>query len=89
MLLFYTCTCTYLILIYSKGWIGKPHGHHWSPVVEDKFSATIVVYGESQQTIDAGINGLEKSLDGEFETKTFQDPVISKLSKNQVCFRDR
>lgn len=69
---------------------GKPHGHHWNPVLEDKqndaSTATIIIYGEGQD-IDAGINRLENLLEGDFDTKEFKEEIIKKLSKTQVCDR--
>lgn len=73
----------YLILVEE----GKPHGHQWNPVVEDKDAskATIIVNGESQD-IDTGINRLENLLEGDFHIKEFKDEIIPSLSKTQVCF---
>nr|XP_034317327.1 protein mono-ADP-ribosyltransferase PARP14 isoform X2 [Crassostrea gigas] len=69
----------------SGGGGGKPHGLHWNPVVEEKDAskATIIVYGEGHD-IDTGINRLENSLEGDFDTKEFKDEIIKKLSKTQM-----
>lgn len=55
---------------------------------KDASKATIIVYGEGHD-IDTGINRLENSLEGDFDTKEFKDEIIKKLSKTQVCNRLR
>lgn len=55
---------------------------------KDASKATIIVYGEGHD-IDTGINRLENSLEGDFDTKEFKDGIIKKLSKTQVCYRLR
>lgn len=54
---------------------------------EKKSSVTIVVYAESQNDIDRGIQNLENLLNKDFHKKDFQDEVIHEFTANQVCLR--
>lgn len=64
----------------------------WNPVIADKpddqSSVTIVVYANNQGDITAGITKLKDLLDEDFNTKEFNDDIISHLSPAQVCIHN-
>ena len=46
-----------------------------------------MVYAESQNDIDKGIQNLENLLNKDFKNKKFQDKIIHELTANQVCVK--
>lgn len=73
-----------------KGGIGEYHGQYLSPALDEIQNEAsvvdIVVYGECFNAIEAGIQQLEKMIEGDFGTKEFTEEIIQKLSKSQVCY---
>lgn len=76
----------------AKHRIGRRHQltpvTEWTPVTGIKRSSvTIVVYAESQNDIDTGIQSLENLLNKDFHKKEFQDRAIHDFTASQVCLR--
>lgn len=80
-----------IVLTLFKGEIGEHFDYCSSPALVEKQNdssiADIVVFGDCNQAVEAGIKQLEYLLDEDFVTKEFREDVIRKLSKSQVCYR--
>lgn len=81
------------VLTLFKGKIGDQHGQCSSLDLVDKQHdsslAEIVVFGDCNQNVEAGIRHLENLLDRDFVRKEFREDIIRKLSESQVCYKTK